>query len=214
MRQAWTDPRPFVRQVTMNDENRPGCAAAEPATWVDDHGNALFAYAYSRTRNRAQAEDLVQDALVAAWKGRAAFQGQSSLRSWLIGILRHKLLDHYRRASRETSFTDLGFYENEEKLTFSNPDYPGHWSAGTVVSDWPMEVKDLDRDHFWSAFHSCTEKLPPKVARIFVLREVDQIPTETLCDTFGVQPGHLWVLLHRARLALRQCLEKNWVRIQ
>lgn len=108
----------------------------DPERWVDDHGDTLFHYALSRLRDSVQAEDFVQDALLAGLESRERFAGRSSERSWLTGILKNKILDHFRKAGRETVFTDLEFYRDEESSTFDNPAFPEHWNAAVAPSEW------------------------------------------------------------------------------
>lgn len=182
----------------------------DPERWVDEHGDYLFHYALSRLRDPVRAEDFVQEALLAALRGADRYQGRSSERTWLTGILKNKLLDHFRKAGRETTFTDLDFYADEEQRTFENREFPDHWNGANAPGEWDQAGAALDREEFWRVFHRCSGKLPERVARVFLLREVDDLPSEEICATLNISPNNLWVMLHRARLALRQCLETNW----
>jgi RNA polymerase sigma-70 factor (TIGR02943 family) len=191
----------------------PGTAAGvDPERWVDEHGDYLFHFALSRLRDPVLAEDFVQEALLAALRSAGRYQGRSTERTWLAGILRNKLLDHFRKAGRETSFTDLEFYEEDERRSFDNPQFPEHWTNEAGPQDWGNVGEGLDSEVFWEAFHDCSRKLPEKVSRVFLLREMDELPTEEICATLNVTPNNLWVMLHRARMALRRCLEENWFR--
>ena len=181
----------------------------DPECWVDEHGDYLFHYALSRLRDPVQAEDFVQETLLAALKAVHRFEGRSSERSWLTGILKNKMLDHFRKAGRETTFTDLEFYQAEENATFRHPDHPDHWTPELAPSEWTFAGEDLDYEHFWKLFHHCASKLPERISRVFLMREVDELPTEQICETLSISPNNLWVMLHRARLALRRCLELN-----
>jgi RNA polymerase sigma-70 factor, ECF subfamily len=182
----------------------------DPERWVDEHGDYLFHYALSRLRDPARAEDFVQEALLAALRGADRYQGRSAERTWLTGILKNKLLDHFRKAGRETNFTDLDFYAEEEERAFENREFPDHWNQASAPGEWDEAGAALDREEFWRVFHRCSGKLPERVARVFLLREVDDLPSEEICATLNISPNNLWVMLHRARLALRQCLETNW----
>jgi len=182
----------------------------DPTRWVDEHGDYLFHFALSRVRDMVLAEDLVQDARLAALRGAERYEGRSTERTWLAGILRNKLLDHFRKAGRETSFTDMEFYEDEERKSFDNPMFPDHWTAEAGPQEWGRIGESLDDEAFWETFHQCTRKLPEKVARVFLLREVDELETDEICASLQVTPNNLWVMLHRARMALRRCLEENW----
>ena len=193
-----------------------GAGLSDPERWVEEHGDPLFKYALVRLRDVARAEDLVQETFLAALRGGQTFAGQSAERSWLIGILKHKILDHFRRASRETSFTDLEFYEDEESDRFI-PDglFQGGWIHDTGRDLGPMEWSDtpgasLDSAAFWKSFRECSGKLPPKIATVFTLREIDGVESREICQTLNLSESNLWVMLHRARMALRRCLETNW----
>lgn len=188
----------------------PGGGVLDPERWIEEHGDYLFHYAISRLRDPQRAEDLVQEALLAAWKGAERYRGGSTERTWLTGILRNKILDHFRKASRETSFTDLEFYAGEEESAFENPEFPGHWNRASAPKEWEGMGEALDRDEFWKVFRSCCGKLPERIACAFWLREVDDLPTNEICSRLNISEGNLWVMLHRARMALRHCLESNW----
>ncbi|MBL9129390.1 MAG: sigma-70 family RNA polymerase sigma factor [Verrucomicrobiales bacterium] len=206
------DPSDVGPSVPSLAGDGPGATFADPERWVDEHGDYLFHFALSRVRDPGLAEDLVQDALLAALRGVDRYQGRSTERTWLAGILRNKLLDHFRKAGRETPMTDLEFFEDDERRAFDNPEFPGHWTREAGPQDWGRMGESMDEEAFWEAFQGCTRKLPDKVARVFVLREVDELPTEEICGVLAITPNNLWVMLHRARMALRRCLEENWFR--
>lgn len=185
---------------------------SDPKTWVEEHGNYLFRYALIRVRNETVAEDLVQDTLLAAFQGKDRFSGQSTERSWLTGILKHKVLDHFRRLARERTvnpddsmpeelegrFDDLGIWKHEPE---SGP------------TDWGADAASLmQRKEFMAALKQCIAKLPPRCADAFVMREMEATDSDRIQETLGVSPSNFWVLLHRARMQLRLCLEKNWLK--
>ncbi len=184
--------------------------ALDPERWVDEHGDYLFHYALSRLRDPVLAEDMVQEALLGALRGSDRYQGRSTERTWLAGILRNKLLDHFRKAGRETRFTDLEFYAGEEDHAFENQRFPDHWNEAAAPNEWTDAGGALDREEFWKVFHACSGKLPERVARVFLLRECDGIASDEICAALNISPNNLWVMLHRARMALRRCLEVNW----
>lgn len=185
---------------------------SDPEQWVELHGDYLFKYALSRLRDPARAEDMVQETFLAALKGGKSFAGRSAEKSWLVGILKNKIFDHYRKASRETSFTDMEFYSDEESEGFV-PD--GLQKDGWVKTLGPMEWSpdagaSLDSHEFWKTFRDCSGKMPKNVAAAFSLREVDGIESREICTMLNISESNLWVMLHRARMALRRCLETNW----
>jgi RNA polymerase sigma-70 factor (TIGR02943 family) len=185
---------------------------SDPERWVDEHGDYLFKFALSRLRDETRAEDAVQETFVAALKNQGRdFQGRSSERSWLVGILKNKIYDQFRRASRETSFADLEFYTEEEGERFINEGLgAGGWRSGQGPQEWAAAGESLDNDLFWKAYRQCAGKLPEKVAAVFNLREVDGLDSKEVCALLNISESNLWVMLHRARMALRRCLEINW----
>jgi RNA polymerase sigma-70 factor (TIGR02943 family) len=183
-------------------------AGNDPATWVDEHGDVLYRYALARVRKPDVAQDLVQETFLAAMRGHEKFAGQSSVRSWLCGILKHKLCDYYRKLGRETSFTDLEFLDDECAEKFV-PE--GYWVHMNGPKEWKPEVDEvMHRDEFWQTMRDCLAKLPERIATVFMMREMDEIESKEICVTLSISDSNLWVMLHRARMALRDCLAANW----
>jgi len=180
--------------------------AADPLKWLEEHGDAMYAYALLRVRERATAEDLVQEALLAALQAVDSFKGQSSERTWLIGILKHKILDHLRRAGRERPL-DAGRIPGEDTEDYF--DETEHWKK--TVSEWDQPERSLENEQFWSAFNNCLERLPERLRMLYALKEIDGLETEEVLETLNISTtNNLWVMLSRARTHLRQCLEMNW----
>lgn len=184
---------------------------SDPERWVDEYGDYLFKHALMRLRDPARAEDMVQDTFLAALRGASRFEGRSSEKSWLASILKNKICDHYRKAGRETSFTDLEFYADEEKERFiSEGFFAGGWIHELGPQEWSEPGASLDSEVFWRTYRDCANKLPKNVATVFNLREVDGVESQEICHMLNITPNNLWVMLHRARMALRRCLELNW----
>jgi len=185
---------------------------SDPERWVEEHGDYLFKYALLRLRDVAKAEDAVQETFLAALKGGKSFAGRSAEKTWLVGIMKNKIGDYYRKASRETSFTDLDFYQDEESDRFvSDGAFKGGWIHELGPMEWSAEPgASLDNKAFWQAFHDCAGKLPKNITAAFCLREVDDIDSKEICRMLNISESNLWVMLHRARMALRRCLEINW----
>jgi RNA polymerase sigma-70 factor (ECF subfamily) len=183
----------------------------DPERWVEEHGDYLFKYALSRLRDPVKAEDMIQETFLAALKGAKDFQGRSSEKSWLVGILKNKICDSYRKASRETSFTDLEFYSDEEGDRFI-PEGPlkDGWIHEVGPQEWSNPGASLDNEAFWQTYRDCSNKLPKKVSTVFNLRELDGVESKEICAMLNITENNLWVMLHRARMALRRCLELNW----
>jgi RNA polymerase sigma-70 factor (ECF subfamily) len=201
--QGGTPPDPAV--------STPTSGLSDPERWVDEYGDLLFRFALMRLRDPAKAEDAVQETFLAALKGGQSFAGRSAERSWLVGILKNKICDHFRKASRETPFTDLEFYSDEEKEGFFLGALEnGAWNHDLAPQQWANQGQSLDNELFWQTYRNCADKLPKKIAAAFNLREVDGIETREVCALLNISEGNLWVMLHRARMALRRCLETNW----
>jgi len=184
---------------------------SDPERWVEEHGDYLFKFAVLRLRDESKAEDMVQETFLAALKGGRSFAGRSAEKSWLAGILKNKIYDHYRKASRETTFMDLQFYDADEQERFVSDGLgQGGWIHELGPRDWRNAGESLDQELFWRTYRECAAKLPEKVAAVFNLREVDGLPGKEVCALLNVTESNLWVMLHRARMALRQCLEINW----
>ena len=194
---------PTIPTALRNDP-----AQTNPDRWVDEHGDCLFRYALVRVRRREVAEDLVQETLLAAIRSREKFAGRSSERSWLTGILKHKISDHFRKLGRETSFTDLESLADE----FSEKFVPeGYWVHVKGPKEWKPESDEVVyRAEFWQTMRHCLDKLPERIANVFMLREMDEVESKEICSMLSISESNLWVMLHRARMALRECLEINW----
>src|SRR5205814_1345779 len=204
--------------LQADNHSHPGQALAKTPPglsdlerWVELYGDYLFKYALMRLRDAAKAEDAVQETFLSALKGGKTFAGRSAEKSWLVGILKNKVCDHYRKARRETSFTDMEFYSDEESDRFI-PDgvFKDAWIHELGPQEWSSPGASLDSEVFWKTFHDCSIKLPKNVAAVFNLREVDGVETKEICALLNISENNLWVMLHRARMALRQCLETNW----
>jgi RNA polymerase sigma-70 factor (ECF subfamily) len=184
---------------------------SDPAQWVDLYGDFLFKYALIRLRDPNKAEDAVQETFLAAIKSGNSFAGRAAERTWLVGILKNKVYDHFRKAAREMVFTDLEFYADAEAAAFVKSGLEkGAWMAESRPQSWPEAGEGLDQAEFWKVYHDCSNKLPTAVATAFNLRELDGIESKEICAMLGISANNLWVMLHRARMALRRCLEINW----
>jgi RNA polymerase sigma-70 factor (ECF subfamily) len=184
----------------------------DPAVWVDEHGDYLFRYAVLRLRDTSVAEDLVQETFLAALRAHENFAGRGAERTWLTGILKHKIADHFRRLGRETPASQLGeeAFEHAELFRPSG-EWKDHWVADSAPVEWRSTPEELlEQGEFFQMLDECLRPLPARVSGAFILREVDGLDSEEICQVFGVSTNNLWVMLHRARLHLRRCLELNW----
>jgi RNA polymerase sigma-70 factor (ECF subfamily) len=167
---------------------------------------ALLKYARLQLRNPAWAEDAVSETLLAALEKPQTFAGNSQLKTWLIGILKHKLVDQIRRNSRELSTTAAS--EDGEDLDDLLFTADGHWRESP--HDWGNPEDALRQADFMKVLELCVEKLPGQQGRLFMMREWLELESDEICKELAITPTNLWVMLHRARLRLRECLQLNW----
>ena len=180
-------------------------AISDFALQVDQLRPQLLRFAHAQLRNEAWAEDAVSDTLLAALAKPQAFAGQSQLKTWLVGILKHKLIDQIRRHSREVSLTTPDDDEDFDGLLF---DHTGHWRA--APAEWGDPEAACGRREFFEVLELCVEKLPGVQGRVFMMREWLEIDSLEICKELGITTTNLWVLLHRARLRLQTCLQERW----
>ncbi len=194
----------------LKEINPPDRIAALYAE-VETHRSYLLRFAIARLRDREQAEEVVQEALLAALEGVGGFAGQSSLRTWLTSILKFKIIDFQRRIIGERAQLAAAPEENDgadpewmERLY----DASGHWNP--AFGEWANPDGALEQKQFFDVFERCMDKLPAATARVFFQREVMGIDTGDICKEEAISASNCWVMLHRARLALRECLDRNW----
>ena len=182
-----------------------------PERWVQDYGDELFGFAVLRVRDRSAAQDLVQETFLAGIKAKESFAARSNERAWLFGILRHKLVDFYRLQGRERLFADLETPLPEELNAFGAAGVrKDGWLKGLAPKAWETPEEILVTKEFQEVLKGCISRLPLKVAQAFVMREIDGVSSEEICKDLGASPNNVWVMLHRARMALRRCLEVRW----
>lgn len=183
-------------------------ADIELSAQINVYRSYLLRVAMLQLRNSEVAEDVVQDTLLAALQGASGFSGRSSIKTWLTGILKHKIVDVIRRKTREPAFA--AFDEECQIEDFDALfDDTGHWE--NPPAEWGNPEADLSRQQFFDIMDFCLDKLPPNTARVFVMREVMELEGDEICKELTITSTNLWVILYRARLALRQCLEQHWI---
>jgi RNA polymerase sigma-70 factor (ECF subfamily) len=201
----------FIRNGSNNFNNngvgKMTHKLSTPDQWLDLHGDIFYRYAFARVRVPEIAEDLVQETLLGALKANAGYAGEASERTWLIGILKHKIIDHFRKVSREKAqgFADQ-FSDDEDNHYF---DQQGNWQID--LSSWSKPDVSLEQEQFIDMLQHCIDRLPPKMAQLFMLRELDGMESEDICKMMSISTlNNLWVILSRARLQLRHCLDLKW----
>ncbi len=174
---------------------------------IEAHRRAMLKFALFQLRDPTHAEDCVQEALAAAIQSADRYAGASSVRTWLIGILKHKILDHFRRMSREQASS-----VSEGEMSLDDFDglfrEDGHFVEPPAA--WANPEQALGQLEFFEVLERCMQALPQVTARVFTMREVMGVTTEEICEELGITANNCWVLVYRARMSLRECLEKKW----
>jgi RNA polymerase sigma-70 factor (ECF subfamily) len=176
--------------------------------WLNDHGDYLYRFALARLRDPHQAEDAVQETMLAAIKSNS-FEGDSSARTWLTGILKHKIIDLQRKQIREQPLSDLVDLDASDMSMDDFFDQKGHWLEKPQTLDMPENA--LEQKQFLNILSGCMDKLPAKLAAIFMMRDVHEVENENICKELDITATNAWVMLYRARMGLRKCLEMNWI---
>lgn len=168
----------------------------------------LLRFARLQLRAEDVAEDAVQEALLAAHAGAAGFTGAAAVKTWVFSILRNKIIDELRRRAREGNVRDFATAADEGEDFDELFDRRGHWAESP--SPWADPEASLESQQFWTVFEACLNGVAAKPGRVFMMREILGLETEEICKELGITSSNCWVLLHRARLGLRECLSLRW----
>ena len=186
----------------------------EPEKWIDRYGDILFNYTITRINKREVAEDLVQETFFSAYKARESFQHEASEKTWLIAILKRKIIDHYRKKSTQN---ELNIFDKDSKDDFMNHffdkegGYEGHWTDSSSPQEWRKDFQtSVESDEFNAILKNCLGKLSEKTSAVFTLKNMEDLDSDEICKELQITPSNYWVLMHRAKLQLRECIEKNW----
>ena len=176
---------------------------------LEEYRPYLLRYALLQLRDHVLAEDAVQETLLAALESRTKFSGKSSAKTWLTGILKHKVLDIFRKQAKEAKQVSLEAELESGTADFDSLFQPdGHWA--TWPQSWADPVKNLENRRFWEIFEICAKLMPVNIARVFMMREFLGLSAEEICKEMQITATNCWVMLYRARMSLRLCLEQNW----
>ena len=183
-----------------------------PESWVDRYGDFLYRFTLSRLKDSSIAEDLVQETFLAALKARKNFQGRSSARTWLIAILKHKIVDHIRKQVREKTSDKVESISNAAANDPADTSFNDEGDWRIRPSKWATDpMKLYEQKEFMDVLYHCLGELPKRQAEAFMMREIDGFSTEEICKVLNISATNSWVMLYRARMWLRQCLENNWL---
>ena len=175
-----------------------------PNKWIDLYSDYLFNYTISRVSDREIAQDLVQDTFLAGLKSMKNFKGEASERTWLISILKRKIIDHYRKINSNKGKAEvrINYYDSESE---------GDWLEERVADPYDKTAEDtLQNTELGDAINNCLEKLPKKQADVFKRKTILGHETEAICNELNITASNLWVIIHRARTAMADCLKENW----
>ena len=173
--------------------------------WIDRYADYLFNYTITRVYNSDLAKDLVQDTFFAGLKSAKNFQGKATERTWLVSILKRKIIDHYRKINSKKGQAEvrMNFYDDGEN--------EGNWLEERVPQSWDnASEKNIENEELRNQLEMCIDKLPEKYAMVFRMKTVQEFETEEICKEFDITSSNLWVMIHRARTQLRKCMEDNW----
>ena len=176
-----------------------------PENWVDLYADYLFNYAVARVSDVEIAKDLVQETFFAGLKSAKNYKGTAAERTWLIAILKRKVIDHYRKINSKKG-------KAEVRMNYSsNSNAEGDWLEEQVADPLSILANDnLENEELGLAIQACISKLPKKQSLVFSMKTMQGISTEDICKELGINPSNLWVMIHRARTALMGCLNQNW----
>ena len=185
-----------------------------PAKWVGLYADYLYKYAYYRVNNDELAQDLVQDVFLSALKGKDTYKGEASEKTWLVSILKNKIIDHYKKAStRNESPLQLNTYEAPSYDYFFNTKSVGQWNKESMPKDWANGETNFDTKEFYKTLANCLSELPEKWKGVFSLSLLEDADSKIVCKEFNLSSSNFWVIIHRAKLQMRACLEKNWLKL-
>ncbi len=185
-----------------------------PQNWVSNYGDYLFSIAFMKTNNKEIAEDLVQDTFFSAIKAAKNFKGESSEKTWLVRILQNKIIDHYRK---KDILKDTTAYLNDTEAAFEagffEPDShsAAYWKKDALPGHWKSEADaGIQQADFYKIVQLCLQKLPPRLLPVFISKFIEEEDGDKICKDYGISSSNYWTILHRAKLLMRSCLEKNW----
>ncbi len=177
----------------------------DPEKWVEKYADALYAFTIVRISDSGISEDLVQETFLSAWKAKESYKGEASEKNWLYKICKNKIIDHYRKQKNSVFIIN----DREEDIYF---DEDAHWTTESKPNDWGIDPQQpIQKKEFYSTLEKCKQKLKEMQQQVFVLKYMEDMDSVKICSLLGITAANYWVLIHRAKLHLRSCLEKNWI---
>jgi RNA polymerase sigma-70 factor (TIGR02943 family) len=186
----------------------------DPDQWITRYSDYLFSIAILKTRSKETAQDLVQETFLSAYKALDTFKGNSSEKTWLTAILHNKIIDYYRK---KDLLRDASGYLNDSDESFSATFFEddarrkGHWKREAFPDVWEKDASDaIQRKEFFAVLQACIAKLPVKLVPVFIAKVMDEENADVICKELNITSSNYWVMLHRAKVLMRSCLETNW----
>ncbi len=176
----------------------------DPTAWVDRYSDYLYNFTIVRVNDHEVTQDLISETFLAGLKSKDNFKGEATERTWLISILKRKIIDHYRKINSRKG-------KAEVRMTYSDEDSDGDWLEERVSDPFDKTAEDtMENKELGLAIMGCLDELNEKQAAIFKMKTIDGFDTEAICNEFEITPSNLWVIIHRARKSMADCLEENW----
>ena len=182
----------------------------------NDYAKGLNIHAFFKVHDKAMGQDLVQDTFFSALRARDTFLHNASEKTWLISILKRKIIDYYRKKSTQNELNIFdkpaqGADGTREHFFEDTATHSGHWTDAAAPKEWKKDFEtSVESDEFYDILKRCITKLPEKTAAAFTMKNMDDLDTEEICKELNITPSNYWVMMHRAKLMLRECMEKNW----
>ncbi|MBN4062131.1 sigma-70 family RNA polymerase sigma factor [Bacteroidales bacterium AH-315-I05] len=186
---------------------------SEPSQWVELYSDYLFVYAFARVHKKEVAEDLVQDTFVSAIKAKDSFQQKSTERTWLTSILKNKIIDYYKKKSTQSEISIGADEDSENPNTFFETEgsRQGMWQVDARPGFWDTDYKTpVEKIEFYTILNQCLENLPEQWAAVFTLKNMEDFDAQEICKELNISSSNYWVIMHRSKLQLRDCMSKNW----
>jgi RNA polymerase sigma-70 factor (TIGR02943 family) len=175
-----------------------------PEHWVDRYSDYLYNYTIVRVNDHEVAQDIISETFLAGLKSKDNFKGEATERTWLIAILKRKIIDQYRKSNSAKGKAEI-------RINYSDDENDGNWLEDQVSDTYEKTAQEtMENEELGLAILNCLDSINEKHATIFKMKTIDGIDTETICNEFNITPSNLWVIIHRARTALAECLEQNW----
>ncbi|HEX9512549.1 MAG TPA: sigma-70 family RNA polymerase sigma factor [Puia sp.] len=182
---------------------------ANPQKWLELYGDMLYQYALPRVNDKVIAEDLVQDTFLAALKGLDGYKGEASEKNWLFTILKNKIIDHYRKKATGLSVVEMPDLQVFENVWF---DEEGNWVENRKPKDWYASDNPTERKEIQKIINWCKDHLKALQQQVFTLKYMEDLDSDEICKVLNISSSNYWVLIHRARLQMRDCVEKQWLK--